>query len=56
MTAQKQKDTDIACLEQHYGSKWLVLTYIGPDRNNLLLAPKKVMRGGSMRVRYLAND
>ena len=56
MTAREQKPTDTAVLEQRYGSEWLVLTYIGPDRNDMLFNPKKVLRGGSMRIRYLGDD
>ena len=56
MTAREQKPTDTAVLGQRYGSEWLVLTYIGPDRNDMLFIPKKVLRGGSMRVRYLNHE
>ena len=53
-TGGAQKDTDIAVLEQSFGSEWIPLSYIGPGRNDMLFLPKKVLRGGSMRIRYLS--
>ena len=55
-TSGAQKDTDIAVLEQRYGDKWITLTWIGPDRLDRLFLPKKVLKGGSMRIRYLNHE
>ena len=55
-TGGTQKDTDIAVLEQRYSSKWIPLTWIGPERSDMLFVPKQVLKGGSMRVRYLNNE
>ena len=53
MAKQAQKKSDTAVIEQHYGTEWLVMTYIGPDRRPMVFLPRQVLRGGSMRVRYL---
>ena len=55
-TSGAQKDTDIAVLEQRYNTEWRVFTYIGPGRNDMLFVPKKVLKGGSIRVRYLNHE
>ena len=55
-TSGAQKDTDIAVLEQRYGDKWLPLSWIGPDRLDMLFLPKRVLKGGSIRVRYLNRE
>ena len=55
-TGGAQKDTDIAVLEQHYGDKWIPLTWVGPERSDMLFVPKQVLKGGSMRVRYLKDE
>ena len=55
-TSGAQKDTDIAVLEQRYGDKWITLTWIGADRLDRLFLPKKVLKGGSMRIRYLNHE
>ena len=54
-TGGNQKDTDTAVLEQHYGSKWIVLTWVGPDRPEMLFNPTRVLKVGSLRLRYLNN-
>ena len=56
MGKQRLKDTDIGVLEQRYGDEWVILAYLGPYRTNMLFMPTKVLRGGSMRVRYFDND
>ena len=55
-TSGAQKATDIAVLEQRYGDQWITLTWIGPDRLGMLFLPKKVLKGGSMRIRYLNHE
>ena len=55
-TGGAQKDTDIAVLEQRYGDKWITLTWIGPDRLDMLFNPTRVLKGGSMRIRYLNRE
>ena len=55
-TGGAQKVTDIAILEQRYGDKWIPLSWIGPGRNDMLFLPKKVLKGGSMRIRYMDHE
>ena len=56
ITGGSQKPTDICVLEQRYGDRWVPMTYIGPDRLDIIFNPTLTLKGGSMRVRYFRDE